>query len=532
MVDPRTLERLEGAPTPPRAPLPRGAILAGALSVGFAADLLLRAPSDPGANLFLLFLTLAGALALVVRAAGLPLSGEARGWIAAGLLLSTSFLFRASPALHALAFLSAAAAFAFPALRAGGRWLRRCGVSEPLEAVAGAVLSAAFGALRMGRGRPGGPEAGEGMAGQGGRGVNGGTRGGFPAVPGALGGLARGLLLALPLLLVFGSLFTSADPVFASLVTELLRVVAPGDLASHLLVIGALGWLTAGYLSGFVSGTGVRRWIPPLGAPPSLGILETGLALALVNLLFLAFVGVQFHSLFGGRTLVEVTPGLTYAEYAREGFAQLLVAAALVLPSLLAMDWFLRRRSPRDEALFRILAGLQLLLLGLVIASAMERVRLYQVAYGLTESRFYGGAFLAWLAVLTAWFAVTVLRGRRAGFTSFAVISAYVLAAGLLVVNPDERIARMNLAREGEVDVAYLGTLSADAVPALLQALPELPHAAGCPLAEALHRRWGGAAAGDWRNWSPPEARARREVARLGLTPPCSPRPPDSTLPS
>src|SRR5205085_3576642 len=116
-----------------------------------------------------------------------------------------------------------------------------------------------------------------------------------------------------------------------------------------------------------------------------IGIVEVGIVLALLDLLFLAFVAVQFRYLFGGRALVESRTHLTYAAYARHGFFELVVVAALVLPLLLLADWALRRERRRDHAVFTALAATLVLLLFAVVASALERLRLYEQAYGLTE---------------------------------------------------------------------------------------------------------------------------------------------------
>lgn len=488
--------------------IPRGAVFAGALALGVAGDLLLRSASGPGLNLLLLFCVLAGAVALVTRVAGLELSRESLGWLAAGLLFAATIALRASPVLQFLAFLSASAAFALPALRAGARWLRGSGVSEYAEAIGSAVLHSVTGPLRLLLDSPGAvSDRAE---------ANDHTRA-RPAWA-----IARGLLLALPLLLLFGALLMSADRVFADIVKGLLPAMDMEEFAEHLFLIGALTWLASGYLSGFVRGTRLRGWLEPVKFRPSLGILETGTALALVDLLFAAFVAVQLRYLFGGSSLVEVTPGLTYSEYAREGFGQLVLAAGLVLPLLLASDWLLRREGPRDGQVFRFLGGLQLVLLTVIIASALQRVRVYTDAYGLTESRFYGAAFLAWLTLLVLWFAGTVLRGRRERFGHVAAISAFSVVALLILVNPDAWIARTNLARAtshaaaAEFDTAYLGSLSADALPTLLGGLPDLPADARCRLAWEVDRRWGTQVDSDWRSWNLSEGRARRRVSREG----------------
>jgi hypothetical protein len=179
----------------------------------------------------------------------------------------------------------------------------------------------------------------------------------------------------------------------------------------------------------------------------------------------------------------------------------------------------------RDTVVFRVLGGLLLLLLVVIIASALQRVRAYQAAYGLTDSRFYGAAFLGWLTFLTVWFAATVLRGRRERFAFPALVSGFVFVALLLAVNPDVRVARTNLARAADVpadtvgsgegvDARYLASLSADAVPTLLDALPALPPEPRCVLARGLLERWGPDKVHepDWRSWNWPTARARGMV--------------------
>ncbi len=512
--------RTEPGAAASRAPAPGGAgpfpawrVAAGALAVGAGGDLLLLGSEGPGLNLALLFLVLAGAVALVhgTEGNGARPSREAVAWYAVGLALALVFVLRASPVLHLLAFLGAAAAFAFPALAAGRGWLARSGVLHPVEAIGGAVLRAGLGPLRSWG--TGGAEDPGGTARRPGRMI--------PAV-------LRGALIALPVLGVFGGLFMAADPEFSHRVTGLLGAVALEELFERIAFAGILAWLAFGYLAAVRLGSGVRGWIPAGTRTPTLGIGEVGTVLLLLNLLFLAFALLQLPALLGGAALVHTTPGLTYAGHAREGFGQLLAAAALVLPLLLSAEALLGLGSRRDLRIFRGLAALLLVLLGIVIASAFQRVYLYQAAYGLTEARFYGAAFLGWITLLCGWLGATVLAGRREHFAAPALVSGYLLLAFLALVNPDARIAQANLARlevdpgsRGAVpfDAAYLSDLSADAVPVLVGALlngaPDLvPLEARCTLAEALERRWGPIATVDWRSSRLADARARRLVAR------------------
>jgi hypothetical protein len=328
--------------------------------------------------------------------------------------------------------------------------------------------------------------------------------------------VGRGLAIAAPLLLVFGGLFVAADAVFE----DLVRGLAPADLGTpvvHLTVIAVWAWLTIGLL---------RRLLQPEDEPAPLeasrprrrlGALELGVALALLDLLFLAFVLVQLRYLFGGSAQVESQTGLTYAEYARQGFFELVVVAALVLPVLLVAEWALRRDRPRHALVFRLLAGVLVALLLVVMVSALQRMRLYQRAYGLTELRVYATGFMLWLAVVVAWASVTVLRGRRERFAFGALVAGFAAIVTMNLVNPDALIARTNVdrARTGaEIDFRYLEGLSDDAVPALVAALPDLDPSVRARLAENLLARRSD---DDWRTWNWSRARADAELAERRL---------------
>ena len=333
--------------------------------------------------------------------------------------------------------------------------------------------------------------------------------------------IGLGVLLAAPLLVVFGSLFASADSIFSNLLKNVFAFDV-NTVASHMILIGVWGALTAGYL----------RWsliARPDAAPAltgetasTLGIVPVGTALGLLNLMFLLFVVVQLRYFFGGAALVEERTGLTYAEYARQGFFQLMAASGLVLPVLMGADHLVRGETAANLTTFRRLASLLLVLLAVVMASALQRMRLYVGAFGLSEDRLYATAFMVLLLGVFAWFGWTVLRGRRGSFAFGALIQGFAVLAGLHVLNPDALIVRTNLHRpaaERPFDARYAVSLGADAVPPLLDALPSLADRDRCIVALELLRHWGDGAEGDyravqgdWRTWNWSRSRARRLV--------------------
>ena len=222
--------------------------------------------------------------------------------------------------------------------------------------------------------------------------------------------------------------------------------------------------------------------IPPVF---TLGSIETVVILGLLDLLFLGFVIFQLPYLFGGMDLVQNTPDFKLADYARRGFGELVAVAALVLPMLLVSHWLLRRETVRAERLFRIFAGIQIALLFVIMASAVQRLLLLtgELGYGMTTVRFYPMVMMIWLAVVFGWFALTVFRGARNHFAWGALWSAIVVLGATNLMNPDAFIVRtnVNLMHQGrQFDAGYNTSLSDDAVPTLLEGLPSMNAYDGC----------------------------------------------------
>ncbi len=323
-----------------------------------------------------------------------------------------------------------------------------------------------------------------------------------------------GLLLSVPILLVFGALLASADPIFERTIRWLIDWDFE-QLASHALLTGVLTWLTAGLLltisaSGPLWPFGDRTW-----RTPALGVLEVGIPLTALALLFGLFVGIQFRYLFGGEDLIRATVDLTYAEYARRGFFELVTATALVVPLLVAGDTVLQTADAASRRRFRWLATLLLALVALIMVSALERLRLYVGAYGLTDTRVYAATVMLWVGLVLAWFGGTVLRGHREHFVLGGLVAGFVVLALLNVANPEALVARTNLRRAAagaELDIDYFARLGADAMPALHQEASRLSQDQRCLIVQHLSERQIDANAPDWRTWN----LARHRAGRIG----------------
>jgi len=287
-------------------------------------------------------------------------------------------------------------------------------------------------------------------------------------VSGALPAL-RGTALAAGLLAVFVPLLLSADAAFAQLVNDVLpsgSVDLPfARVSVFALVLGAGGALLD---------AAARPSLRVAGPPRRLlGRTEWAVPLAALVMVLGAFVATQLATLLGDRHFLGTAT--SYSEYARSGFAQMAVVAALTLLVIAAAT-----RWARDGGkLLRALLGALCVLTLIVIASALRRLELYEEAYGFTRLRLTADAILLWLGAL---FLLVLAAGAFGGAWLPRAVVAITGAAVLLFAlsDPDRRIASRNLAH-GRVDVAYLRTLSPDALPALA-GVPD----AACPIVSRL----------------------------------------------
>ena len=332
----------------PKTALPAWTLL-GALLVGLAADQLLRsAPWGVNVTLCTFVLLLVGAV--LVRYQCLPVSTEARWLALTALLLGVAFARRDSRALAAFDLMALIVTLGLTATALRGVRLARLNVLDQATQVAAAAVYSMVGALpllaRVAHWMHEPKSAGFSRA----------------------RAVALGAALATPVLLGFGILFASADPVFADAMQGIFTM-DPGVAASHVFLVTFFTGISAGYLSWSV----LRPVSLPARVPAifrsALGPLPVLTALALTVGLFAVFVAFQAGELFGGAAWVHRAAGPSYAEYARSGFFELLAVAALVLPLLLAADRALGNHLGSGGRGFRLLARTLLALLFIIMLS-------------------------------------------------------------------------------------------------------------------------------------------------------------------
>jgi len=484
-------------------------LLIAVMTLGLLGDALFNGAGSLGLNFALWLAAVITAYLVIARQAGTPLAGGRLLLLALALVCAAMMVWRGAETLQAWSLMAAFACLLLAAAMRPAQGFQRLGILEVMILGADAFVSLAAGLPRI-----------------------------IAAVdPVAWWAhrthrhvfvLGRALVLTAPLVLGFGGLFIAADAVFESRANDLLFVDLSG-LRSHVAWTIGTAWLAGGVLW-----AGVAVKAPPdvsfdLPEAKRLQTLEVAVIVGSLVVLFALFVAVQVRYLFSGEGPVEASLDLTYAQYARRGFFELVAATALLLPVLLVLDWALARRHTTHIA-YRVLAGMLLALLSVVMLSAFERMQVYKDAYGLTELRVYVSAFLVWLGVVFVWFAASVLAGRRDRFLAVTIVAAVVSLILLNVLSPDTMIARTNTARaaEGkEFDAQHAALLGPDAVPELIESLDQLSETDACTIARVLLDRWRDEDL-DLRGWNYARAEAIEAVndneARLEAACPGGPR--------
>ncbi|MGE3858284.1 MAG: DUF4153 domain-containing protein, partial [Dehalococcoidia bacterium] len=474
-----------------------------AVALGLFADVLFREASL-GLNAPLWIGALLAAIAVTRRHRTERASGAEVACLAVSFAAAAALAWRGSPALQALLFLASGAFLVLAvAVRAGLPW-RRAGVALFLGTMVATGLAIAAAAARV--------DAALELRGR-----------ALRQSRDGLGTVLRIVLIGGPVLLVFAVLFASADAVFEERLRWLTNVDLSG-IAPHVF------WFVAGaWFAGGVTWTAFEGRIhavpqPQLPEARRLGLTEVASVLGALAALFAAFVAIQLRYLFGGHDLVQQTIGLTYAEYARRGFFELVTTAVLLLPLLLLADWA-RRADARTGRVYRVIAGVLVSLLFVIVASALMRMDAYEQAYGLTEPRLYAVAILVGLSMVFLLFLRTLVRGTNEWFVAGSLGAVVVVLATLTALGPDALIARRNLDRAAThpFDAQHAASLGAEAVPVLVARIEVLRPDDACTVARELLERWGDGSGDGLRswNWSRAAAADAVDAARPELTRTC-----------
>ncbi len=330
-----------------------------------------------------------------------------------------------------------------------------------------------------------------------------------------------GLVISTPVLITVIALLAEADTVFQNVIAHLLKPIESiGSIpfAEHVAVIGIITVLLFGYFAVVLTAKGKGVAAPAEKYTWSWDAIIVTTVLVMMNAVYILFCVIQFTYLFGGEATIRSIPDYTYAEYARQGFAELILVTVINLSILLIGLHFTKNGGKLDHVV-RALRCLLILCTVIILYSAHLRLKLYEEAYGYTYARIFAHTFIGLLFVL---FMLTLYKFWR---RELPLVKAFAIAALLTYttlnyVSVDTIIARKNIDRyvkTGEIDLEYFQELSYDAIPELTRlSSHDDDDTAAKEMAEVLRdKRTELSSESPWQSYNFSKARAKRILSQI-----------------
>jgi hypothetical protein len=323
-------------------------------------------------------------------------------------------------------------------------------------------------------------------------------------------GIGRSVAIAGPVVFVLFLLLVSGDALFAA-TFDGPSVDGVGFDHFAIVVLGA--WL---FGIAATMATAPSR-APVVERDRRLRGMDAAVLLGGVGALFLVYAVVQLSALMAGGQYVREQTGLTYAEYARTGFFQLMAAAAISFVVLCVVRPTVQRAETGARLLRWLVGAVVVLTNGLVVGSIV-RIQLYSDVFGLTHLRLYTVVAAVWLGVVVLLAGVAAIRRGPGDWMAVTASAAAALAVlAMNVVNPDQLVARENIGRASaqtaRFDAPYLSRLSDDAVPWIVDHLDEVPAGERAGLVAALCA--DARPSGGWAAWNASASAADEALAEL-----------------
>lgn len=271
--------------------------------------------------------------------------------------------------------------------------------------------------------------------------------------------IIKTVALTLVVLAVFVGLLSNADPVFAEIIRDIWDSAIGRVLTGLVFTVAVL----------LVATFSLKTSEDEVFKLTFFSFWDVFVPMLSVGILFGLFLFVQSRYLFGGAQDLAVFE-LTYSEYVRKGFIELMWAS--LFGSLLTYFVYMKKELLSEEKqkqalkVISVIFSLELLLL---VGSAFKRNLLYIDTFGLTRVRIVGNFFLAWLAgaILLLLAMSLIKKMQEKHFLSGVWIVSIAIVVGLNAVNIDRMVfagsPNLEDISEGKIkDYFYLANLSED----------------------------------------------------------------------
>lgn len=269
-----------------------------------------------------------------------------------------------------------------------------------------------------------------------------------------------GLLLSGLVLIIIIPLLLSSDAIFKATFSGLFDFFVPAEGFKMLFRILVFLFIAAYLYSQFNYKTKFKIKEERYSCAFKFDNIISVVFLATINIIYITFCYIQLKYLF--IRYGSLPNNITYADYAREGFFQLVFVTAFNILIVILFNKF-----KKSNRLTNLLISLTVICTYIMTFSAFYRMNLYESAYGYTRLRLLVYLFLIAEAIVLIPIIVGIFK-THFKFLEYAVISLFIYYLMISFINMDAFIAKQNINRYLEttqLDKYHLESLSVDALP-------------------------------------------------------------------
>lgn len=270
-----------------------------------------------------------------------------------------------------------------------------------------------------------------------------------------------GLLLAIPILIVLSQILCGADGIFAYYLSNLsfdinnrfFNDILPRVILSILFTIFIFG-LYSSFTCELKRKEAGENNIFKFNSITIITLL------CLISALYIIFTKIQVTYLYGGRVLPE---GFNYAEYAREGFFQLVFIVFINVISIVFIKSNTKIKTPVGNRILLGIYSLITLLTFNMMISALYKMKLYTEAFGFTRLRILVTVFTIFLGIILI--LLLLFIWKKINIFKPTIVLGCIMYVFINFLNLDAFIVKNNVnlyTSSAKIDLNYLTMLSAD----------------------------------------------------------------------
>lgn len=190
------------------------------------------------------------------------------------------------------------------------------------------------------------------------------------------------------------------------------------------------------------------------------------LLLTILNIIYLVFDIIQIKSLI----LHQISMNISYAEYARQGFFQLMFVSFINLVIILIAKFSATKKDTKDNIYIINMSIILVILTSVIIVSSFIRMYMYESEYGYTLLRLlvYASLITESLLLIPTIKYILDSKFNIVKYYMTILITAYTV---LNFINVDYIIAYRNVNRyyeKADIDIYYLENTGTDNIPILV----------------------------------------------------------------